>query len=82
MRKARLTAWDLEDYPGGCGAASAKTDSLREGDVLCFPEAFPSGVDKGIYERIMARLSGRGIQIAVDAEKDLLLRVFALTIRF
>lgn len=52
-----------------------KLDSLREGDVLVLSGSVPSGVDKGIYERIMARLSGRGIQIAVDAEKDLLLRV-------
>lgn len=50
-------------------------DRLKEGDVLVLSGSIPKAIDDDIYERIMARLDGRGIRIAVDATKDLLLNV-------
>lgn len=52
-----------------------KLDGLKEGDVLVLSGSIPAAIDKDIYETIMKRLSGRGILTAVDAEKELLLKV-------
>lgn len=64
-----------------------KLEQLHEGDVLILSGSIPrsvegpphvhsaDGVNDGIYERIMARLNGRGVRIVVDAEKNLLLNV-------
>ena len=52
-----------------------KLETLREGDVLVLSGSIPASIGSDIYERIMARLDGRGIRIAVDAERDLLLKV-------
>ena len=37
--------------------------------------SIPNTLPEDIYERIMARLDGRGIRIVVDATKDLLMNV-------
>lgn len=52
-----------------------KLDGLKSGDVLVLSGSIPASIDDRIYETIMARLDGRGIQIAVDATKELLLNV-------
>lgn len=52
-----------------------KLDALTEGDVLILAGSIPSTLPEDIYEQIMARLMGKGIRIAVDATKDLLLNV-------
>lgn len=52
-----------------------KLEKLVEGDVLVLSGSIPNSIDDGIYERIMARLDGRGVRIAVDATKDLLMNV-------
>ncbi len=52
-----------------------KLEQLERGDVLVLSGSIPNAVDDRIYETIMARLSGRGIRVVVDAEKDLLLNV-------
>lgn len=52
-----------------------KLEQLREGDVLVLSGSIPASMDDRIYETIMARLSGRGIRVVVDAEKGLLLNV-------
>ncbi len=53
----------------------AKLDVLGEGDVLVISGSVPNTLPGDMYERIMARLDGRGVRIAVDAERDLLTRV-------
>lgn len=53
-------------------------DELKAGDVLVLSGSIPSSIGSGIYREIMERLSGRGIQIVVDAEKHLLLEVLPL----
>lgn len=52
-----------------------KLERLQEGDFLVLSGSIPHSIDDNIYETIMARLDGRGIQIVVDAEKNLLLNV-------
>lgn len=52
-----------------------KLDTLRENDYLVLAGSIPSTMPNDIYERIMEYLSGRGINIVVDATKDLLLNV-------
>lgn len=52
-----------------------KLDQLEEGDVLVLAGSIPNTLPSDMYERLMERLEGRGIRVAVDATKDLLLNV-------
>jgi 1-phosphofructokinase len=52
-----------------------KLDAIGPGDLLVLSGSIPSCLPGDTYERIMARLDGRGIPIAVDATKDLLVNV-------
>lgn len=53
----------------------AKLDVLGQGDTLVISGSVPNTLPGDMYERIMARLDGRGVRIVVDAERDLLTRV-------
>ena len=53
----------------------AKLDILGEGDTLVISGSVPNTLPGDMYERIIARLEGRGVRIVVDAERDLLTRV-------
>ena len=50
-------------------------DRLGEGDVLFLSGSIPASMPDDAYQKIMERLDGRGVQIVVDATKDLLLNV-------
>ena len=52
-----------------------KLEALKEGDTLILAGSIPASMPGTIYSDIMDRLKGRGIQIVVDATKDLLLNV-------
>lgn len=52
-----------------------KLNQLKEGDVLVLAGSIPSSMSDNIYRDIMADLKDRGVMIAVDATKDLLLNV-------
>ncbi|MDE6971226.1 MAG: 1-phosphofructokinase [Eubacterium sp.] len=52
-----------------------KTDALTADDVLVLSGSIPGTLPDDIYERMMQRLDGKGVRIAVDATQDLLLRV-------
>lgn len=52
-----------------------KLDQLQEGDVLFLSGSIPASMPDDMYERIMKRLSGRGVITVVDATKDLLVKV-------
>jgi len=56
-------------------ALYAKLDKLQSGDLLVISGSVPNTLPGDMYERIMSRLEGRGIDIVVDAEKDLLVNV-------
>lgn len=53
----------------------AKLDEIESGDTLVISGSVPSMLPGDMYERIMARLDGRGIRIVVDATRDLLVNV-------
>ena len=53
----------------------AQLDQLQQGDTRGRAGSIPKTLPDDIYEKIMARLDGRGIRIIVDAEKKLLLNV-------
>ena len=48
-----------------------KLDKLTAGDVLVLAGSIPNTLPGDMYERIMERLQGKEIRIAVDATKDL-----------
>lgn len=53
----------------------AKLDALVEGDVLILAGSIPSSLAQTTYERLLARLQGKGILAVVDATRDLLVNV-------
>ncbi|MCM1283338.1 MAG: 1-phosphofructokinase [Muribaculaceae bacterium] len=53
----------------------AKLDQLVEGDTLVLAGSIPDTMPESMYMDIMEHLQGRGLQIAVDATKDLLMNV-------
>ncbi len=53
----------------------SQLDRLKEGDVLVLAGSIPTVMPESMYMDIMRYLSGRGIDIIVDATKDLLLNV-------
>ena len=53
----------------------AKLDQLGSGDALVLAGSIPSCLSGDTYEKIMARLEGRGVRIVVDATRNLLVNV-------
>ena len=53
----------------------AKLELLQAGDVLVLAGSIPGSVPDDIYRRIMSEMSGRGIEVVVDATKELLVNV-------
>lgn len=52
-----------------------KLDQLKSGDTLVLAGSIPYSMPDDMYERILKKLQGRGIQFVVDATKDLLVKV-------
>ena len=52
-----------------------KLDMLQQGDVLVLAGSIPDVMPADSYKRIMERLQNRGIDIVVDATRDLLVNV-------
>lgn len=50
---------------------------LGEGDVLFLSGSIPASMPDDAYQKIMESLEGKGVQIVVDATKDLLLNVLS-----
>ena len=61
--------------PSDMDALYAQLDEIQPGDTLVLSGSIPSCLSGDTYEKIMAHLQGRGIRIAVDATKDLLVNV-------
>ena len=57
------------------GQLCEKLKHLSEGDVLVLAGSIPNTMPDTIYRDILESLEGRGIQIVVDATKDLLVNV-------
>ena len=52
-----------------------KLEALGKGDVLFLSGSIPASMPDDAYQKIMEMLDGRGVYIAVDATKELLLNV-------
>ena len=52
-----------------------KLDSLNEDDILILAGSIPASLAQTTYERLLARLEGRGVRAVVDATRDLLVNV-------
>lgn len=52
-----------------------KLDRLENGDVLDLSGSIPASLPDDVYQKILARLEGRGILTVVDATRDLLCAV-------
>lgn len=50
-------------------------DKLEDGDILVLAGSIPASMPETMYRDIMERLSGKKLQIVVDATKDLLMNV-------
>lgn len=57
---------------GSLQALYEKLDQLTRGDILIISGSIPQSLPADIYERILARLDGRGVEFVVDAEGLLL----------
>ena len=65
---------DFIKIPEGVSRINLKLKSI-DGDVLFLAGSIPSSMPDDMYEKIMARLDGRGVMIVVDATRDLLVNV-------
>ena len=52
-----------------------KLEKLGEGDVLFLAGSIPTSMPDDMYQKIMAKLDGKGVMIVVDATRDLLMNV-------
>ncbi len=52
-----------------------KLDGLTAGDTLVLAGSVPNSLPQDVYEKILARLQGKGIRFVVDATKELLQNV-------
>ena len=52
-----------------------KLDKLQAGDILVISGSIPNTLPENMYEQILCRLDGRGIETVVDAEGSLLTNV-------
>ena len=53
----------------------AKLDCIEKGDYLVLAGSIPKNLPSDIYERILHRMDGRGVNVVADATGELLLRV-------
>ena len=56
-------------------ALEAKLDALQKDDVLILAGSIPACLPQTTYERLLARLQGRGVRTVADATQNLLLKV-------
>ena len=56
-------------------ALETKLDALQKDDVLILAGSIPACLPQTTYERLLARLQGRGVRAVVDATQNLLLKV-------
>lgn len=61
--------------PEDVDALFSKLDVLGQDDTLVISGSVPNTLPSDMYEQVMERLTGRGVRIVVDAERDLLTRV-------
>ncbi len=66
------------DIPeGAMQALETKLDRLQKDDILILAGSIPASLAQTTYERLLARLEGRGVRAVVDATRDLLVNVLS-----
>ena len=64
------------DIPeGAMQALETKLDRLQKDDILILAGSIPASLAQTTYERLLARLEGRGVRAVIDATRDLLVNV-------
>ena len=64
------------DIPeGAMQQLEAQLDTLGEDDILILAGSIPKSLSQNTYERLLARLDGKGVRCVVDATRDLLVNV-------
>ena len=53
----------------------AKLDALQKENILILAGSIPASLSQDTYERLLARLQGKGVRAVVDATRDLLVNV-------
>ena len=53
----------------------SKLDALQKDDILILAGSIPASLSQDTYERLLARLQGKGVRAVVDATRDLLVNV-------
>jgi 1-phosphofructokinase len=74
-KESEINAQGPDIPPEALEKLCARLDCLVAGDTLLLAGSVPASLPKDIYENILARLEGKGIRYAVDAEGQLLLNV-------
>ena len=64
-------------FPEDVEKLMEKLEKLGEGDVLFLAGSIPTSMPDDMYQKIMAKLDGKGVMIVVDATRDLLMNVLA-----
>ncbi len=64
--------------PDSLNSLMSQLDRLKEKDVLILAGSIPTSLPDSVYKDIMERLADKGILIAVDATKDLLVNVLSM----
>ena len=75
VSETELNAQGPDIDEGSLDVLFDKLDMLCGDDTLVLAGSVPSSLPSDIYERILAKLSGRGVRCAVDATGKLLLNV-------
>ena len=67
-------------HPGSrhAGAGAKSSTPCKKDDILVLAGSIPASLAQTTYERLLARLEGRGIRAVVDATRDLLVNVLPL----
>ena len=64
------------DIPeGAMQQLEAQLDTLGEDNILILAGSIPKSLSQNTYERLLARLDGKGVRCVVDATRDLLVNV-------
>lgn len=74
-KESEINAQGPDIPPEALERLYARLDRLGAGDTLLLAGSVPASLPKDIYETILARLDGKGVRYAVDAEGQLLLNV-------
>ena len=74
-KETELNGAGPDNPEGAMQALETKLDRLQKDDILILAGSIPASLAQTTYERLLARLEGRGVRAVVDATRDLLVNV-------